>query len=380
MIPGGSPDPHSLSDHALGARIGALIAAQGGADFAAAPILSQVQDLLGADTSLLGPLRDLLVRPSFRQLVGGSQGSVRLGSRDALLQDLNATYNPAVVARLTAVIDGCLGLPASAAPAYGTSAYGAPAYAPPPQATPAYAPSAFSQPGPPSAPWSQGYGQPGPMPSAQPPLYAPQTVPARSSGNQPLMVLLILVVSLLAGGLVIAVGWLMLFNRQAVPTQAQKPASTPPAASGASGTTASQKALQPAASTPTPEPSAGAAWGSASEYKFGRLPGGDYPNSCAFSQTDGEGKIATDKTSVEYWACRDLGGDPERGYSVVWADGKQTTYTFAQGGSGTVVGTNGNSYPMRWQNDSHMGSDIIVINHQDGAQSWIPGHIRDPQD
>lgn len=82
------------------------------------------------------------------------------------------------------------------------------------------------------------------------------------------------------------------------------------------------------------------------------------------------------KDNLEYWACRDVGGDPESGYRVVWADGKETSYTFGPDGAGTVVGTNGSSVPMRWSNDSHQGQDIVVINHQDGAISWIPGHIR----
>jgi len=28
------------------------------------------------------------------------------------------------------------------------------------------------------------------------------------------------------------------------------------------------------------------------------------------------------------------------------------------------------------RNDSHQGDPIVVINHQDGAISWIPGTIR----
>lgn len=126
----------------------------------------------------------------------------------------------------------------------------------------------------------------------------------------------------------------------------------------------------------TPPPSGGSAWGDASDYKFGTLPGGSYPNSCAFSSTDAQGRTILDKSRVDYWACRDVGGNPETGYSVVWADGKQTNYTFGRDGDGTVVGTNGSSYPMRWRNDSHRGSDIIVINHEDGATTWIPGRVR----
>jgi hypothetical protein len=49
---------------------------------------------------------------------------------------------------------------------------------------------------------------------------------------------------------------------------------------------------------------------------------------------------------------------------------------FRRDGKGSVVGTNGNSYPMNWHNYSHKGKDITVINHQDGAITWIPGHIQ----
>ena len=76
------------SDYQLGQRIGSLIASQGGSTFVANPILSQVQDLLGADTTLLVPMRDLLQRPAFRSLFGGEGPSVQLGRRDALLTDL----------------------------------------------------------------------------------------------------------------------------------------------------------------------------------------------------------------------------------------------------------------------------------------------------
>jgi hypothetical protein len=195
----------------------------------------------------------------------------------------------------------------------------------------------------------------------------------------------VVLVSLLSGGLLMGLGWLLLANRANLipPPKASTSAPAPSTANGSASAPAPVTPKPPEPSpgsgssgtTATASPGADGAWGSASDYKFGTLPGGDYPNSCAFSQTDSEGKVATSKTAVEYWACRDLGGDPETGYKVVWADGKETTYTFAQGGSGTVVGTNGSSYPMQWQNDTHMGTDIIVINHQDGAQSWIPGHI-----
>jgi hypothetical protein len=194
---------------------------------------------------------------------------------------------------------------------------------------------------------------------------------------------LIVLIALLSGGLLLGVGSILLSGRGG---SAPSPNPSPVLqTSGASGRPATPTPPPLAtAKAPLPDPAAaasGGAWGSASDYKFGRLPDGEYPNSCAFSRTDAAGERASEnKSSLEFWACRDRGGDPERGYSVVWADGKQTTYTFAADGSGTVVGTNGLSYSMRWRNDSHQGSDIVVIDHKDGAISWIPGPIRDPQD
>ena len=117
------------------------------------------------------------------------------------------------------------------------------------------------------------------------------------------------------------------------------------------------------------------AWGSSSEYKFGQIPGGDYPDSCAFSRTDSAGRTTTDKSAVEYWACRDNGGNDSDGYTVSWSDGKTTRYMFGPEGDGSVVGTNGTTYPMTWRNDTHDGTKIIVISHQDGATTWIPGNV-----
>jgi hypothetical protein len=117
------------------------------------------------------------------------------------------------------------------------------------------------------------------------------------------------------------------------------------------------------------------AWGSSSEYKFGQIPGGDYPDSCAFSRTDAAGRTTTDKSAVEYWACRDNGGNGSDGFTVSWSDGKTTRYMFGPDGDGSVVGTNGTTYPMTWRNDTHDGTKIIVISHQDGATTWIPGNV-----
>ena len=76
---------------------------------------AQLQDLLGADTTLLNPLRDLLQRPAFRQLFNLSGQGQTIHARDALLRDLAEVYSPAVLGRLDVVLQGCLNLPGSAA-------------------------------------------------------------------------------------------------------------------------------------------------------------------------------------------------------------------------------------------------------------------------
>lgn len=68
-----------------------------------------LSDLLGADVSLLLPLRDLVARPGFQSLAPWRQGhGGRQAQRDALLQSLGETYNPQVLTRLAAFLDGYL--------------------------------------------------------------------------------------------------------------------------------------------------------------------------------------------------------------------------------------------------------------------------------
>jgi hypothetical protein len=79
--------PSGAHDYQLGQRLGGLIAQQAASKLPFSAVFSQLQDLLGADTSMLGPLRDLLGKPAFGQLVGTNQRSVMVGARDALLQE-----------------------------------------------------------------------------------------------------------------------------------------------------------------------------------------------------------------------------------------------------------------------------------------------------
>ena len=349
------------ADHRLGQQLAQMITAGGGERFEITPILSQVQDLLGDETALIVPMRDLLQRPSFRALFSGETLPARLARRDALLADLSGTYTAAILDRLALVIDGCIGLPASTnghSVSSGTARPGTQGFTPPPSANPS-TPS-----------WA---AHPSNHVPSQPPIQVISGPPSNNGGGSGLTAGLIVLVSLLVGGLMVALGWILLLNRpttispnlpssppERTPSPEPNPSPAPTPKDDEKGTTS------------VPE----GAWGPSSAYKFGRLPGGDYPHSCAFSMTDEAGQKTIDTSTIEYWACRDIGGDTNQGFRVAWSDGKETVYTFQEGGGGNVVGTNGTTYPMTWRNDTHKGSSIIVISHEDGATTWIPGQVQ----
>lgn len=361
MTSSSTPEPVRISDQQLGRKLAALIAQRASSNLPFSVIFSQLQDLVGEDTALLGPLRDLLGRPTFPQLFVQKQHSVQVGGRDALLEDLGLTYNSAMVGRLADVIDGCLGRPLSMA-----SSAVQPSTKASPQPFTSYAPSTprpATQPYPAAGPISYG-----PAGSGQPQII-------QTASSNPQTSILIALVAMLGGAVIVGFAWLFLGNRL------QQSTASVPSPKAAISTPQPAEAANPPAQAPSklqtaPKDSGQGAWSSATEYKFGQLPGGDYPQSCAFSRTDPSGRVNTDKSQVEFWACRDVGGDAENGYKVAWADGKETTYTFSPEGQGAVVGTNGSSHPITWRNDTHQGDSIIVINHQDGAVSWIPGIVR----
>jgi hypothetical protein len=122
--------------------------------------------------------------------------------------------------------------------------------------------------------------------------------------------------------------------------------------------------------------SSGEGWGPAESYKFGRVPGGEYPDSCAFSQTDSQGETIISRSRLDYWACRGEGGNAADGFSVIWADGKRTRYIFHPGGVGSMVGTDGLRYPINWSNEIRNESKVIVISHENGSISWILGQVK----
>ena len=82
-----------------------------GQPFTTATLQAIAADLVGARTELLLPLKDLVSRPGFQQLIakaGSGSGGVELR---ALLADLEMTFTPALINALEEVLNGFLDLP-----------------------------------------------------------------------------------------------------------------------------------------------------------------------------------------------------------------------------------------------------------------------------
>ncbi|MFM7361907.1 MAG: hypothetical protein ACKO25_08810 [Cyanobium sp.] len=126
-----TPDP---ADRALGSQLAALLHQQ--SDLPAQRIQALLPDLLGQDQGLINPLRDLVGRPAFLQLLRRRDRAASRQLRHTLLEELSYTYSPRMMVRLAAVLDGLL--PASApSPSHSPSSAAAQsAAAPPRQAAP----------------------------------------------------------------------------------------------------------------------------------------------------------------------------------------------------------------------------------------------------
>jgi len=69
-----------------------------------------VQDLLAEDLTLRAPLRELIVLPSFRQLIRARSAAQAMAQRDALLSELAGIFHPDLLQRVSCLLDGVLGL------------------------------------------------------------------------------------------------------------------------------------------------------------------------------------------------------------------------------------------------------------------------------
>jgi len=70
---------------------------------------NRLVDVLGAEQSLAGPVRDLARRPLLRQAIAGS-GTARRAALSALVVELRGTYAPAVLAELVDLLEVGLGV------------------------------------------------------------------------------------------------------------------------------------------------------------------------------------------------------------------------------------------------------------------------------
>lgn len=224
----------SSSDHDLGQRLGQLIRQSGVTAFESGVISrrlqAQLQDLLGADTTLLNPLRDLLQRPAFRQLfILSSQGGQIIHARDALLRDLAEVYSPAVLGRLDAVLQSCLNLPGPAA-TWPTST------------------ASTSNTRPAASAFVLG------APSQMAPMAAtPTTVVTIPSSQQGPSTILIALLALICGALVMALTGVLITYRTSSGTTSAPAASNPngPVTPAAPSITKSSATPLPAPATPT---------------------------------------------------------------------------------------------------------------------------------
>jgi len=259
------------SDHELGQLLGQWIQQDGDGAFEGGMLSrrlqAQLQDLLGADTTLLHPLRDLLQRPAFRQLFSGSSQRQTLHARDALLRDLAEVYSPVLLNRLDGVLQGCLNLPAAnttstghdpawpgAAAAYASTGYGASATNASAYTSSSYNSSAYNNSASTAAaPSTTGNPIPG---------QAPSVVTIQQPWQQGPAAVLIGLLALICGALVTTLAGVLLTSRNAPTTgQAQAPAPTTGQAQATAPAPTPQEPVRPA-----PEPAQTGQWQACVDY------------------------------------------------------------------------------------------------------------------
>lgn len=123
----------------IGDQLAGYLSRGAGARLAPAALQALVADLAADQQQLVLPLKDLVVRPAFLALIDQAGRGTALLQRDALLAELSATFAPAVMASLTPLLNGFLGLADSTSPASAVAAA-------PPSAWPSPPPSASQPP------------------------------------------------------------------------------------------------------------------------------------------------------------------------------------------------------------------------------------------
>lgn len=123
----------------IGEQLAGYLSGGAGARPAAAALQALVADLAADQQQLVLPLKDLVARPAFLALIDQAGRGTALLQRDALLAELGATFAPAVMASLTPLLNGFLGLADSTSPPPAVAAA-------PPSAWPSMPPAASPPP------------------------------------------------------------------------------------------------------------------------------------------------------------------------------------------------------------------------------------------
>ena len=96
----------SATDHQLGQRFAQLVASRRPIELPIA--LSLLQDLMGADVSLLPSIRLLASQPTFLQFINAKSEAGLVPQRDELLTTAHEMLAPALVTRIASFLDGYL--------------------------------------------------------------------------------------------------------------------------------------------------------------------------------------------------------------------------------------------------------------------------------
>ena len=100
---------------AIGGRLALYLSQQQGGLPTAATLQAVAADLAADQAALVLPLRDLVIRPGFAAVAAKAGSGGGALERQAVLQAMEATFAPAVIAALGEVLAGCLDLPCTAA-------------------------------------------------------------------------------------------------------------------------------------------------------------------------------------------------------------------------------------------------------------------------
>ena len=96
----------------LGERLAAFVCSPSFGASGSNALVGVIADLVADDPDMGPPLKDLVTRPSFQNLLPSAAqgGAGALAQRDSLLSELSRTYNPDIVAAMSDILSGFLAI------------------------------------------------------------------------------------------------------------------------------------------------------------------------------------------------------------------------------------------------------------------------------